>query len=472
MKSYFQISNKIKILAIMPVFCLTLVGMMAISSCKKILDVSPEYIRTTSQVYASDASADSVLVGLYATLSNSLSYGSDIPLSIGLTADELVPNPNGFSTGYISMYNNELDPSNAQTNEFWGDSYNAVYVANSIIEGVAASQGMTAQKKKQCTGEAQFIRAFAYFYLVNFFGDVPLVTSTAYKTSSVLPRTASSLVYQQILKDLLSAESNLGDNYPTAGRVRANKWVVKAMLARVYLYLGDWADAAAKSGEVINHNTVYTLGAMAADPALMDIFHADSKEAIWQFWNNYGSALGGYTLGDYAYFLVSQQPPTGLISVFEAGDLRSINYVGYSTTLNAYYINKYKLDGTFTTNYQEYTMVFRLAEQYLIRAEARAQQGDIGGAQADINVIRGRAGLGNTKAADAPSLLSSIGQERRVELCFEWGDRWLNLKRLGQLDAVMKADKPTTWKATDALYPIPRIEIQNNSKLTQNPGYQ
>lgn len=457
--------------AISPVFWISLMVMGTMCSCKKILEVSPEYIRTTTQVYANNASADSVLVGLYFTLAASNSYNKDIPLSPGLSADELVPNPQGFSTSYISMYNNALDPNNAQTNAFWTDSYNVIYIANSIIEGVASSKGMTAEGKKRCTGEAQFVRAFAYFYLVNFFGDVPLVTTTDYKTSSVLPRTATALVYQQILKDLVSAESNLGDEYPTTGRVRPNKWVVKAMLSRVYLYLGDWANAAAKSTEVIGNNSVYSMERMTADTSAMTIFHADSKEAIWQLWNSYGSALGVSTLGDYTSFLVSSQSATSLMSAFETGDLRSINYVAYSNTLNACYINKYRLDGTSTNNFKEYTMVLRLAEQYLIRAEARVKQGDLSGAQADINVIRVRAGLGNTNATDQGSLLAAIGQERRVELCFEWGDRWLNLKRLGQLDAVMKLDKPNTWKSSAALYPIPKIEIQNNNKLTQNPGY-
>jgi hypothetical protein len=115
-----------------------------------------------------------------------------------------------------------------------------------------------------------------------------------------------------------------------------------------------------------------------------------------------------------------------------------------------------------------------LAEQFLIRAEARAKQNNklIGSnsAESDINVIRNRAGLLNTSAATQEELLSEIERERRVELFVEWGHRWLDLKRSGRASAVLSLIKPL-WDDTDVLYPIPYSERLLNPKLTQNFGY-
>ena len=118
--------------------------------------------------------------------------------------------------------------------------------------------------------------------------------------------------------------------------------------------------------------------------------------------------------------------------------------------------------------------MFRLAEQYLIRAEARAQQNNISGAQADLNAIRTRAGLANVTATTQTGLVTAIYHERQIELFTEFGHRWFDLKRTGQLDAVMGIAAPQkggTWASYKALIPIPASEISINPHLTQNPGY-
>ncbi len=115
--------------------------------------------------------------------------------------------------------------------------------------------------------------------------------------------------------------------------------------------------------------------------------------------------------------------------------------------------------------------MLRLGEQYLNRAEARLQLG-LSTAVDDINILRRRAGLTDLSSGLSQSQArAAIVQERRVELCFEWGDRWFTLKRLGLADNVMKKAKPTTWKTFAQLYPLPTVELQNNRQLTQNPGY-
>jgi hypothetical protein len=165
-----------------------------------------------------------------------------------------------------------------------------------------------------------------------------------------------------------------------------------------------------------------------------------------------------------------------LLQSFEINDLRNAQWVSsIDVSGNTYYYPyKYKIKSGTTIN--EYSMVLRLAEQYLIRAEARAQLDDVEGAIGDLDRIRQRAGLplyqdtqpGMSKA----EVLSAIEQERRIELFSEWGHRWLDLKRTGKADEVLGLEKGSDWQPTDVLYPIPFSEIQNNRNLLpQNPGY-
>ena len=163
-----------------------------------------------------------------------------------------------------------------------------------------------------------------------------------------------------------------------------------------------------------------------------------------------------------------------LINAFEAGDERSTNWVGRFTDVTGtwYYPFKYKVqDGNQAVPITEALTLLRLAEQFLIRAEARTQQGNFTGAQEDLNMIRNRAGLANTTANDQSSLLMAIEHERRVELFTESNHRWFDLKRTRRADAVLGGIK-SNWQPTDVLYPIPQSDFDKNSNLKpQNPGY-
>jgi hypothetical protein len=134
-----------------------------------------------------------------------------------------------------------------------------------------------------------------------------------------------------------------------------------------------------------------------------------------------------------------------------------------------YYPFKYKVrSGTPVT---EYLVVLRLAEQYLIRAEARVQQDKLQAAKDDLNEIRKRAGVPNTTAATKQEILTALEHERQTEFFAEWGHRWLDLKRTERANAVLGVLKVPNWQATDVLYPIPLQEIQRNPALVQNEGY-
>ena len=112
-----------------------------------------------------------------------------------------------------------------------------------------------------------------------------------------------------------------------------------------------------------------------------------------------------------------------------------------------------------------------MAEQYLIRSEARIQQGNLAGGIQDLNTIRNRAGLSNFNLTDKNSLLTAVLHERQVELFTEWGHRWFDLKRTNNATNVLNAVKGAGWQPFDTLYPVPQVEIQNNGRIVQNAGY-
>jgi hypothetical protein len=168
---------------------------------------------------------------------------------------------------------------------------------------------------------------------------------------------------------------------------------------------------------------------------------------------------------------------TALVNAFEPGDKRLTNWVrvvpvsGANPAITYYFPNKYTTAAASSEN----EIILRLAEIYLIRAEARAHQNNISGAQADLNAVRTRAGLPNTTATDATGLLNAIAHERRVELFTENANRFFDLKRTGTIDSVMTAFAPqkgATWSHYMQLFPIPTNDLIQDPNLTANPGYQ
>lgn len=456
---YKRDANLLKIIF----FCLC-----ALISCKKFLEIPPPVDQEiSSAVFSDDESATTAINGLYSLMmvQNFSLTNSGMTLYPGLTADELY---NTSPDGNIDPFTNNVintNNSNVELN-LWEKGYNLIYQTNAILEGLTSSSGVSATIKSQITGEAKLVRALCYFYLINLFGDVPFINSTDYKLNSIIPRTGKDEIYTKIVEDLKDAETLMGPNYPSDGKVRPNKWAAKTLLARVYLYQKDWELAEENATEIINSDA-FRLSDLSS------VFLANSSEAIWQLLPvlKFLNTADGFTFIPYSTTVKPQYALTNwLIDAFEANDQRKIIWLD-SNMVNGkiyYYPYKYKVrSGSVVT---EYNMVFRLSELYLIRSEARAQQNNIIGAQTDLNIIRTRAGLPNTTANTQTLLLSAIEHERQVEFFAEWGHRWFDLKRTGRIDNVLRIEKPD-WKSTDSLYPIPLGEIQSNPKLMQNPGY-
>ncbi len=452
-----------------------LVGMNA---CKKAIEI-PEPVNsiTVGEAFSTDATANSAVAGIYNGMIKISRYSSvNTTVYTGLSSDEL----SAFG-GTPPFQLNVLLSNDAIVSGLWSSLYSDIYQANEAIEGLQASTGITDATKKQLMGEAKFIRAFCHFYLINFFGDVPLVTTTAWQTTSIQARTPIGDVYKQIIADLADAQGLLASDYSFSGgeRIRVNKWAANALMARVYLYMGEYANAESQATSVINNTALYNLVGN-----LNNVFLKNSPEAIWQLQPVYTANLTNYVgpegnifiptsaTASPKYYLTSQ-----LLTAFETGDQRKNSWLSTTKFSNTtyYYPFKYKVRvGTANAVPAEYYMMLRLAEQYLIRAEARALQNtNISGAIADLNVIRARAGGIPPLASNLTQaqVIAAVAQERRIELFAEWGNRWFDLKRTGQADAVLAPIKPQ-WLSTAKLYPIPLTEMMRDPLLTQNPGYQ
>jgi len=470
-----------------------------VTSCKKFIQIPPPETKlVTASVFNNNTGATQAQTNIYVQMWNAFeSYYMEF--NTGLYSDELqVPNAATPGVSPIVYYTNSLVANNNYWG-FWSSAYPYIYDANAVINGLQTTAGCSPAVKKQLTGEAYFIRAFWHFYLTNIYGDVPLVLTTDYNNNDRIVRTSRIQVLQQVVADLQNAQTLLNTNYvditdtvTTSERVRPNKSAATALLARVYLYLGDYAkDATQYTNADIASTTVISNSAYGLSPlsGAGSVFQKNSSEAIWQLQTPLKSGSAGEDTPDGFEFVLTGAPLTGqfqsaiispqLMSSFEPNDQRWTNWVGSFTTtttpkITYYFPYKYK-NRTYLN--QEYVMMLRLGEQYLIRAEAEVHEGKITNAISDLNTIRQRAGLSvYAGATDQASLLTAILHERQIELFAEWGHRWLDLGRTGNAAAVMSLITPLKggiWASDNhqLLFPISTTEIGKNPSLTQNPGY-
>lgn len=450
-------------------------------SCQKLIEINPpknELVATN--VFNSNEKATAAVTVIYAQMVDRDQISYRIPWMTGLSGDELVNH--GNNSEYVQLYQNTLHANhNLIRTNIWTPFYNYIYEANAIIEGLSKSTKVSRPVKQQLLGEAKFIRAFSHFYLANFFGDIPFISSTDYSSNQASYRMPVLSVYQNIINDLLEAQSLLNQEYvdgtsmnSSSERIRPSKAVATALLARAYLYAEDYLNAEIQSTSIINDNR------FSVSEDIDSAFDKDSKEVIFSL-----PPLKLMMTNEANGFVLSSPPSSinalknselsqNLIQAFEPNDRRKLEW------LNAYskyaFPFKYKYEAQ-SEGISEYSIVFRLPEQYLIRAEARAQQGKLIGnnsAESDLTTIRERANLEPKNVSSIELALTAILEERRVELFSEWGHRWFDLRRYGKIDEVMSmvsADKGSVWSENQALYPIPQIEIDNAPNISQNRGY-
>lgn len=457
---------------IISIFSLTLTLGLCFS-CNDFTEVGlPKSQITRDVVFKDDELAKSAMAGVYRSLEETgFLSGSQNGAQVILSAyvDEL--QSYAVATNDVSIfYSLSHTSSSTGVNTLWNTTYTQIYYINSVIEGVENSAQISTAVKNKLRGEALFVRALLHLYLTQTFGSVPFVDTTDYHINQTIGKSSVAEIYAKCKADLDASVLLLPETLAVGSRTYPTKMAAYAILARIAYYENNW-DAALQYSNLVINNTQYKM-----DADLNKAFLKDSSGSIWQLlpYNTTASTYQGNI------FILNTAPPTyvalrqDFVDGFEAGDKRKSSWVGQKNDSQgkAYYFPyKYK-QYTAGVSSLEYSVVLRLEELYLIRAEAYMNKGQYNLAVGDLNTVRVRAGLTALGAVtDQTILKNAVIKERRSELFTEFGHRFYDLKHFQQLDQVMAAKK-TAWKSNFAYLPLPEKELLLNPNLNpQNNGY-
>lgn len=464
------------------VLCLSL---LALSSCKKYLDVPLPTDRISTETAFNNASViEGMMQNLY--LKSTFEGSSAIePYTIRYEAwADNGYNPTGSQTEFQMDY-----PSveTAMYNGHWSSGYKAIYLANLMLEGLATVKPTVLDEETKNTyiAASLTIRAINYFMLVREYGDVPLQLTSNPDDNKLKARTPKADVLAQVESDLKEAITLLPEEKGPDYYINS-KYIPEAILANVYLWQKKWADAEVMATDIIGS------GQYSLEDDLNAVFRQGSAETIFAltFTNSW---YGNDKIADYSWMLwpgLSGDPSreTGvalsqsLLNSFEPGDMRKenwvieVNYTEYPDPAYRQWCYKYKWnyfdDPDIPAGEEEDLKFIRYAEVLLIRAEALAEQGKVDAAAEDLNLIRNRAGLENTTAASKEAMIEAVRNERRHELFFENDFRWYDLIRWGTIDATLRTlPYKTGWDPKMVMWPLSVQELQYNPNLTQTPGW-
>jgi len=449
---------------------LILVLFLSITSCEKMVEVDlPINQLTADQVFESTSTAEGALSALYAEMQSFSIIAGGATGSGGLLGsytDDLDGYDIYSNNASMDLFNNIQNPSNTTVKLVWGNSYRQIYMANAIIEGLDKSTAISEKDKNRIKGEAIFIRSLIYYYLTEIFGDIPYITSTDYNVNQSISKVNQNEILQRVSQDLSTATPLVDIDYRNAERIYVNRKTLDLLSSLVYMRLKQWNQAEGLLNGIIN-SPLYSF-----PQDLSETFKKEGKHILWQLKPIFANAatpeasLYNFSSGVPRYYAASDN----LMSSFSASDLRKTNWLSPITTgQKTYYkINKYK---TITSNTDEYSIVFRLQEAYLLMAEVMAQQNRIAEGVNYLNAVRHLAGLVDVSSTITKDvLLAEILSESRREFFSERGIRFLNLKRNEKLN-ILSTVKPN-WKSFHVLWPIPLSELALNPSLNpQNNGY-
>ncbi|KAA2242924.1 RagB/SusD family nutrient uptake outer membrane protein [Chitinophaga agrisoli] len=444
------------------IYILSFISLLGVS-CRKFLDVQP-----TQQVDAAAAitdanSAETAVNGLYNLLGSDSYYGSNFQALSYLSGGDI--QWTGSQSAPQQIAARQITADNGNVGASWRAIYRTILSANYIIDAVPTLNDplFAAAKKNQFLGEAYFIRALSYFDLARGWGGVQLILKPTRVPGDHAGTKRSSLAdtYAQVLSDLNKAAELL----PTGtNRNRATQKTVWALKARYFLYRQQWDSAASNASKIITDAANYQLlkpysaffanNAAATAESVFEIGYSVSfKNGHYNWW--LPPALGGRREWAPGAQLVS------LLNDPATGGNRSAVIARTAPPGNLWYGKLYYRTPTGT----DPAYLIRVAELYLIRAEARAQLQQPADALADINAVRDRAGLAPSNAATQAALLLAIENERRLEFAFE-GDRWFNLVRTNRVADVLGLTDSRKY-----VFPVPADELLADEDLTPNPGY-
>jgi hypothetical protein len=437
---------------------------LSLSSCKKFLDVKPRTSISDDQTITDANSANTAVRGIYNELESNDYYGYTFQ-TLGFFSGDGIQYV-GSQTVNQQLTNHSVISDLAALSTSWLAIYNTINRANNVLAKVpalASGAGFPDSVKNQLLGEAYFLRALAYFDLARTWGGVQIILKPTVSASDLPTAKRSSLAdtYAQVLSDLKAAEPLLS---VTTNRIRATRKTVWALLSRYYLYQKDWANAETYASRLIgdaNYTLLKPYNSFYANNA------ANTKESVFElYYNTAVTNTQAYqwqptTNGGVGWI----KPTDTLVSLLNntaVGGSRSAlvqKVVGSTGAVNWYGTLYYRTVGT------DPAFLIRIAELYLIRAEARAQQVNFTGANEDLNAIRTRAGVDPVDIQDKDALLLAIEQENQVEFAQE-DHRWYDLVRTGRAGTVLGI--------TDArkfLLPIPYAQLAVDANLEQNQGY-
>jgi tetratricopeptide (TPR) repeat protein len=454
-----------------------------LGSCSKsFVDKTPTNNIPTEEALNSVTALQSSLNGTYAEIRNFDQFGRDWPILGDLMADNIFVESNN-SGRYIPQWGYYTPVTDAVPQDMWAESYTGILRCNQIID---ANVPGADEIKAQATG----VRALLYFKMVTTWGanytkdtsslGVPLVLH--YDVSALPKRSSVGTVYNQIVTDLTTAMNAAPDYDPGIGSIVISKWSAEAILARVYMYMGQYQKALDAANDVINQGPFSLVKYNAfvgfwGNPAP----NKDATETIFEVdadaVNNNGfDDLGGFYYNGYQDVYATSD----LVALYAPTDIRN-NWFMPGKAKNKNDVNIVIKFPNALNNDKDNLKVIRLSEVYLIAAESANRLGDDGTATDMVNAvaeIRDTAFHGYTSTGTA--LLNDIITERRKELACE-GDRLYDMNRLSlqivrisQPGAVTNGDG-ITIDVTEPrrLLPIPQSEILRNPNIAgqQNPGY-
>lgn len=445
-------------------------SLLLLNSCDNFLEVDPPTSQLNSgNVFDEKATANAAMSDIYSKMRDAgllTGYSSGISQMLGLYTDEMILYGSGEDLQLA--YDNSLLASTNTIKTLWNDTYSQIYSANALIAGVDGSQMLPDGDKRQLKGEALFVRALLHFHMANIYGPIPYVKTMDYLVNSQVTRITEAEVFEECSADLEQAIVLLPQEYISGERTRPNSFAAHALLSRIALYAGQYEIASNEASAVLNQTGLYVF-----ENNLENTFLKESHATIWQFSPGYD---GANSIEATTFVFETGPPPVSalsedLLNAFPTGDLRRANWIREISDGNSSWFHPYKYKVVSGSPAIEYSIVLRLSEVYLIRAEARARMGELTGAREDLDVIRLAAGIGPSLATTQQGLLEDILLQRRLELFSEFGHRFFDLKRFGAIDSTLSAQKPG-WNATDALWPIPQNELLLNPSLApQNTGY-
>ncbi|WP_082458713.1 RagB/SusD family nutrient uptake outer membrane protein [Pedobacter sp. Leaf216] len=444
--------------------------LMALLSCKKALEINPVDTIEQKNALLTSKDVEGALTGAYSDLGSRNFFGGRPFLITDFLANTDAIEWFGTYEELTQAINKSLLKTNVFVDNVWAAGYASINDANNVI---AALDKVEPTKKSRVEGEAKFIRGAAYFELVRLFGKayndgtpstnlgIPIVLTPTNLISEAnyVSRATVAAVYNQAIADLTDAEAKL----PAVNGFFATKSAAAAMLARLYLQMGNYSAAGAAANRVISSGNYQLTNtylsafpkmpesgrpAKPGDNTTEDVF-AMQVTTLTGF-NGFNEFYGSSTFGGRGDAVISQ-------------DWIDETYAANDDRINAFYDD----DDIFTSKFGNQfgnVPVIRLSEMYLIRAECNvrlAPSAPIGGIAPiqDLATVRSRAGLTTNSAT-----LTDILNERKLEFAFE-GFSLHDAKRT-QTNIVN-----IPWNSTRLIFPIPQREIDANSKLVQNPGY-